>query len=50
MTPHTEVEMAKDAGLLEISGKFQICLVHPTSLYDNLSDKFKKKQQCRIVS
>ena len=42
MTPHTEVEMAKDAGLPEISSKFQICLVNPSSLYDNLYDNLKK--------
>ena len=32
-------EMAKDAGLPEISGKFQICLVNPSSLSDNLKKK-----------
>ena len=31
-------EMAKDAGLPEISGKFQICPINPSSLSDNLSD------------
>ena len=50
MTPHTEVEMAKDAGLLEISGKFQICLVHPTSLYDNLSDNLKKNNNVELFA
>ena len=30
--------MAKDAGLLEISGKFQICPVNPSSLSNNMSD------------
>jgi len=33
-------EMAKDAGLPEISGKFQICPVNPSSLSDNLYDNY----------
>ena len=36
-------QMGKDARLLEISGKFQICPVNPSSLSDNLSDNLKKK-------
>lgn len=34
-------EMAVDAGLPEISWKFQICPVNPVSLSDNLSDNLK---------
>ena len=33
-----KTEMAKDARLLKISGKFQICPVNPSSLSDNISD------------
>ena len=42
-------EMTKDAGLPEISRKFQICPVNPSSLSDNLFDDLKKKKQCIIV-
>ena len=38
MSTPQAAEMAKDAGLPEISGKFQICPVNPSSLTDNLSD------------
>ena len=40
----------KDAGLLEISGKFQICPVNPSSLSDNLSDFFKNKNNFELFA
>ena len=43
-------EMAKDAGLLEISGKFQICPVNPSSLSDKLSDFFKNKNNFELFA
>ena len=43
-------EMAKDAGLLEISGKFQICPVNPSSLSDNLSDNFKNENNFELFA
>ena len=42
--------MAKDAGLPEISGKFQICLVNPSSLLDNLSDNFLKQTNVELFA
>ena len=42
--------MAKDAGLLEISGKFQICPVNPSSLSDNLSDNFKNENNFELFA
>ena len=36
-------EMAKDARLPEISSKFQICPVNPSSLPDNMSDNYNVK-------
>ena len=43
-------EMAKDAGLPEISGKFQICPVNPSSLSDNLSDIFFIKNNVELFT
>ena len=43
-------EMAKDAGLPEISGKFQICPVNPSSLPDNLSDNFWKQNNVKLFA
>ena len=42
--------MAKDVGLPEISGKFQICPVNPSSLPDNLSDNFKKQNNVELFA
>ena len=42
--------MAKDAGLPEISGKFQICPVNPSSLPDNLSDNFWKQNNVKLFA
>ena len=45
---HTNTEMAKDAGLPEISGKFQICPVNPSSLPDNLSNNVRKQNNVNL--
>ena len=42
--------MMKDAGLPEISAKFQICLVNPSSLSDNLSDNLKKQNNYELFA
>ena len=42
--------MAKDATLPDFSGKFQICLVNPSSLSDNLSDNLKKKPNVELFA
>lgn len=42
--------MAKDAGLPEISGKFQIYPVNPSSLSDNLSDYLIKNNDVELFA